>query len=137
MTIWFCRQTSAFAPVKAGAVPRGEFSRENRAFYLSQKPQNPPFCPFQRWRALIHTPRTRWLWSGLPSQEATGNGSIGALALAGFASRPPENPEEGVAGGSSPVTPQASDLKCASSNFAPPTKKAPLVGAWPVSFLRL
>jgi len=42
---------------------------------------------------LIHTPRTRWLWSGLPSQEATGNGPIGALALAGFASSPPEKPD--------------------------------------------
>jgi hypothetical protein len=30
---------------------------------------------------------------GLPSQEATGNASIGALALAGFASSPPEKPD--------------------------------------------
>src|ERR1700752_487781 len=70
---------------KAGSGKR-IFERK-QAFSLSQNPQKSPFFPFQSGRALIHTPRTRRLSPGSPSQEASGHGPIGAFARwPGFAS---------------------------------------------------
>src|SRR3954466_13257441 len=60
----FCRNLRFCTPSGKGGSP-GRIFEGKQQFWSSQKLQKTAFGPFQREQALIHTPRTRWLWPGL------------------------------------------------------------------------
>src|SRR3954469_20789243 len=89
---YFCRNLGFCARSGKSGSP-GRIFEGKQQFWPSQKLQKTSFGPFQRGQALIHTPRTRWLWPGSPSQKARKrtDGPLGARC--GSASGPPEKPK--------------------------------------------
>jgi len=91
--------TTAFAgkPLLLRPLRQGRFQGTNfrgkTGILPVTKTSKPALLPFPKVASVdTYAPHPMAL-PGLPSQEATGNASIGALALAGFASSPPEKPD--------------------------------------------
>ena len=104
------------------------FRTQNARFWRHKKAQKPVFGPFQSGRALIHTPRARWLRPGSPSQEASGRDRSASYGVrrdrfgTGFS----KAAQRFNAGWSSPVARQAHNLKVIGSNPIPATRKEPV-----------
>jgi len=92
MTISFCGKPPLLRSIWQVRFPKAIF-RVKTGILPVTKSSKGALLPFPKVASVgTYAPHPLAL-PGLPSQEATGNASIGALALAGFASSPPEKPD--------------------------------------------